>query len=166
LRRAARAAIGASRRGAQDGPPTLWHMYRLLLPSEDEFRDSVVRAIEPYAAFTETATFFARDLPDDLQRTDTHDRQARRATQQAPAAALRALDKVLRHPSQLSLDELISRREVLIVDGRMGTFGADNCRVMLQFILSLIYGALQRQQQRPEPSGRVWRCASTRHISC
>ncbi len=51
---------------------------------------------------------------------------------------------------QLSIDELIRRREVLIVDGKMGTFGSDNCRVMMQFILSMLYGALQRQQQLPE----------------
>lgn len=44
-------------------PRALWHMYRLLLPGEDEFRDQVVRAIEPQAAFTETATFVGRDLP-------------------------------------------------------------------------------------------------------
>ena len=41
-------------------------------------------------------------------------------------------------------------REVLIVDGKMGTFGSDNCRVMMQFLLNGLYGALQRQQQLPE----------------
>src|SRR5262249_54743247 len=40
--------------------------------------------------------------------------------------------------------------EVLIVDGKMGTFGSDNTRVMLQFILNNLYGTLQRQQQLPE----------------
>ena len=151
LRQAAHAAIGASRSGALEGPPTLWHMYRLLLPSEDEFRDEVVRAIEPQAAFTETATFFGRDLPDDLRRAPTLTTGKLDAPRNKILRLLvESLDKVLRHPIQLSLDEVISRREVLIVDGRMGTFGADNCRVMMQFILSLIYGALQRQQQRPE----------------
>lgn len=151
LRQAAHATIGASRLGALDGPPTLWHMYRLLLPSEDEFRDRVVRAIEPDAAFTETSTFFGRDLPDDLKRAPTLTTGKLDAPRNKILRLLvESLDKVLRHPIQLSLDEIIQRREVLIVDGRMGTFGADNCRVMMQFILSLIYGALQRQQQRPE----------------
>ena len=151
LRQAAHAAIGASRLDALDGPPTLWHMYRLLLPSEEEFRDRVVRAIEPQASFTETATFFGRDLPDDLRRAPTLTTGKLDAPRNKILRLLvESLDKVLRHPIQLSLDEIISRREVLVVDGRMGTFGADNCRVMMQFILSLIYGALQRQQQRPE----------------
>ena len=61
-----------------------------------------------------------------------------------------SLDKVLRHPVQLDLDEVVRKREVLIVDGKMGTFGADNCRVMMQFILNALYGTLQRQQQLPE----------------
>ena len=61
-----------------------------------------------------------------------------------------SLDKVLRHPRQLDLDAVVRNREVLIVDGKMGTFGADNCRVMMQFVLSMLYGTLQRQQHLPE----------------
>jgi hypothetical protein len=61
-----------------------------------------------------------------------------------------SLDKVLRHPIQLDLDEVVRRREILVVDGKMGTFGSDNCRVMMQFILNALYGTLQRQQQLPE----------------
>jgi hypothetical protein len=67
LRQAAHAAIGASRLGAIEEEPNLWHMYRLLLPSEEEFRERIVRAIEPKPSFVETAIFFGRDLPDDLR---------------------------------------------------------------------------------------------------
>jgi hypothetical protein len=67
LRQAAHAAIGASRLGAIEEEPNLWHMYRLLLPSEEEFRERIVRAIEPKPTFVETAIFFGRDLPDDLR---------------------------------------------------------------------------------------------------
>src|SRR5207245_10009334 len=42
LRQAAQAAIGASRGGLLAGPPTLWHMYRMLLPHETTFRERVV----------------------------------------------------------------------------------------------------------------------------
>ena len=151
LRQAAQAAIGASRCGAIDGPPTLWHMYRMLLPSESAFRDRVVASILPDSRFTDTATFFGRELPVDLRESRTQTV----AKLDAPRNKLlrlmvESLDKVLRHPVQLSLDEVVARREVLIVDGKMGTFGADNCRVMMQFILNTLYGALQRQQQLPE----------------
>jgi hypothetical protein len=57
---------------------------------------------------------------------------------------------VLRHPRQLDLDAVVRNREILVVDGKMGTFGADNCRVMMQFILNMLYGTLQRQQHLPE----------------
>ena len=37
-----------------EGPPTLWHMYRMLLPSETAFRDHVVGAIYGDPRFTDT----------------------------------------------------------------------------------------------------------------
>jgi hypothetical protein len=151
LRQAAHAAIGASRLGAIEEEPNLWHMYRLLLPSEEEFRDRIVRAIEPKPSFVETAVFFGRDLPDDLRAAPALTTGKLDAPRNKILRLLvESLDKVLRHPIQLSLDEIIRRREALVVDGRMGTFGAGNCRVMMQFILALVYGALQRQQQLPE----------------
>ncbi|ADB49877.1 P-loop NTPase family protein [Conexibacter woesei] len=151
LRQAAQAAIGASRRGVVEGPPTLWHMYRMLLPPEVSFRERVVEALFADPWFTDTATFFGRELPSDLANAAAQTN----AKLDAPRNKLlrlmvESLDKVLRHPIQLSLDDVIARREVLIVDGKMGTFGADNCRVMMQFVLTALYGALQRAQQLPE----------------
>jgi hypothetical protein len=150
LRQAAQAAIGASRAGVVEGPPTLWHMYRMLIPIEKSFRERVVEALYPDPRFTDTATFFGRELPSDL--SDAPGQTT--AKLDAPRNKLLrllvgSLDKVLRHPVQLSIDDIIRRREVLIVDGKMGTFGTDNCRVMMQFILNILYGALQRQQQLP-----------------
>jgi hypothetical protein len=151
LRQAAQAAVGASRAGAIEGQPTLWDMYRLLIPSEVAFRDRVVEALYPDPRFADTATFFGRELPADLRDASAQTAAKLDAPRNKILRLLvEALDKVLRHPVQLSLDEVVRRREVLIVDGKMGTFGADNCRVMLQFVLNSLYGALQRQQQLPE----------------
>jgi hypothetical protein len=151
LRQAAQAAIGAVRAGLVDGPPTLWHMYRMLLPTEVGFRERVTDALLPDPRYTDTATFFGQELPHDLE----HAAGQTTAKLDAPRNKLlrlmvESLDKVLRHPIQLDLDEIVRRREVLVVDGKMGTFGPDNCRVMMQFILTTLYGTLQRQQQRPE----------------
>jgi hypothetical protein len=151
LRQAAQASIGASRAGLLEGPPTLWHMYRMLLPNETTFRERVVHTLLPEPRYADTATFFGRELPYDL----THAAGQTTAKLDAPRNKLlrvmvESLDKVLRHPLQMSLDDIVSRREVLIVDGKMGTFGSDNCRVMMQFILNSLYGTLQRQQQLPE----------------
>ena len=151
LRQSAQAAIGASRAGVVDGPPTLWHMYRMLMPSEQTFRERIVKALMPNPRFVDTVTFFGRELPGDLR--DASSQTA--AKLDAPRNKIlrlmvESLDKVLRHPRQLSLDEIVRKREVLIVDGKMGTFGSDNTRVMMQFILNNLYGTLQRQQQLPE----------------
>ncbi|MGI8779812.1 MAG: hypothetical protein ACR2L8_06520, partial [Solirubrobacteraceae bacterium] len=151
LRQAAQAAIAASRAGALDAPPNLWDMYRMLLPSETAFRDHVVGAIYGDPRFTDTATFFGRDLPSDLRDALVNTTSKLDAPRNKILRLMvESLDKVLRHPVQLSIDDVIRKREVLIVDGKMGTFGSDNCRVMMQFILSMLYGAMQRQQQLPE----------------
>ncbi len=151
LRQAAQAAIGASRAGAVDGPPTLWHMYRLLLPNEAKFREHVVEALYADSQLTETATFFGRELPGDLDASPAQTSAKLDAPRNKLIRLLvGSIDKVLRHPKQIDLDELVRRREVLIVDGKMGTFGTENCRVMMQFMLSGLYGTLQRQQQLPE----------------
>jgi hypothetical protein len=151
LRQAAQAAIGATRAGALEGQPTLWHMYRILMPGEVSFRDKVVQALYPDPRYAETATFFGRELPGDLRDATAQTVAKLDAPRNKILRLLvQSLDMVLRHPLQLSLDELVRRREVLIVDGKMSTFGSDNCRVMMQFILNGLYGALQRQQQLPE----------------
>jgi hypothetical protein len=151
LRQAAQAAIGASRAGVIDGPPTLWHMYRILMPSEETFRERVVEALMPDPRYVDTATFFGRELPIDLRdATSTTTAKLDAPRNKIIRLLVESLDKVLRHPRQLLLDDIVRRREVLIVDGKMGTFGSDNTRVMLQFILNNLYGTLQRQQQLPE----------------
>ncbi|HXE43790.1 MAG TPA: hypothetical protein VN635_01195 [Conexibacter sp.] len=151
LRQAAQATIAGARAGALSEAPSLWHMYRMLLPSEVEFREHVVSAIYDDPRFVDTTTFFARDLPNDLRDALVNTTSKLDAPRNKILRLMvEGLDKVLRHPVQLSIDELIRNRGVLIVDGKMGTFGSDNCRVMMQFILSMLYGALQRQQQLDE----------------
>jgi hypothetical protein len=151
LRQAAQAAVGAAKAGVLPGPPSLWDMYRILLPNEVEFRERVVQALYPEARFADTVTFFGRDLPHDLREATVNTTSKLDAPRNKLLRLLvESLDKVLRHPLQLSLDDVVRKREVLIVDGKMGTFGPDNCRVMMQFILNMLYGALQRQQQLPD----------------
>jgi hypothetical protein len=151
LRQSAQAAIGASRLGVVDGPPTLWHMYRMLMPSEVTFREQIVAALMPDARYVDTVTFFGRELPGDLREASSQTAAKLDAPRNKILRLMvESLDKVLRHPRQLLLDDIVRNREVLIVDGKMGTFGSDNTRVMLQFILNNLYGTLQRQQQLPE----------------
>ncbi|MBA2523577.1 MAG: hypothetical protein H0V25_09660, partial [Solirubrobacterales bacterium] len=151
LRQAAQAAIGGSRAGVIEGPPTLWHMYRMLIPIEVEFRRRVVESLYADPSYTDTATFFGRELPNDLENTGGQTNAKLDAPRNKILRLLvESLDKVLRHPNQLSIDDVVANREVLVVDGKMGTFGADNTRVMMQFILTALYAALRRQQEMAE----------------
>jgi hypothetical protein len=69
----------------------------------------------------------------------------------------RNIDRVLRHPRQLNLREIIDNREVLIVDGRMGSTGVQQTRVLVMFLLNLVFAELRRQLERPA-SERVRVC--------
>ena len=84
-------------------------MYRLLIPSEAAFRDRVVEALYPDPRFADTATFFGRELPGDLREASTQTAAKLDAPRNKILRLLvEALDKVLRHPVQLSLDELVA----------------------------------------------------------
>ena len=152
LRQAAQAAIGAVPRRRDRGPAdALAHV-----PDAAAERDRVPRAASSTRSTATRASPTPRrssgatcpnDLRDALVNTTSKLDAPRNKILRL---MVESLDKVLRHPRQLDLDEVVRNREVLIVDGKMGTFGADNCRVMMQFILNMLYGTLQRQQQLPE----------------
>jgi hypothetical protein len=152
-----KAALGAGKAGVLPGPASLWDMYRTLLPSEVAFRERVVQAPYSDPRFTDTVTFFGRDLPHDLRETAVNTTSKLDAPRnKLLRLMMESLHKVLRHPMQLDLDEVVRSREVLTADGKMGAFGPDHCRVM-QFILNMLYGALQRQQKLPEAERvRMW----------
>ena len=107
LRQAAQAAIGASRAGAFDGPPNaLAHV-----PDPDPGRARVPRAGRRRDRRSTRASptprrFFGRELPGDLESAAGQTT----AKLDAPRNKLlrlmvESLDKVLRHPQQLDLDD-------------------------------------------------------------
>lgn len=49
----------------------------------------------------------------------------------------------------VSIDEVIRNRDVLVVSGAVGAFGEGSARVLLQFILHMVHRALIRQQELP-----------------
>jgi hypothetical protein len=60
-----------------------------------------------------------------------------------------SLARMLHHPRQVTIDQIVDERAVLIVEGAMGEVGEENSLVMLKFILRMIHTALQRQQHKP-----------------
>ena len=59
------------------------------------------------------------------------------------------LARMLHHPVQVSIDQIIEERAVLIVQGSMGQIGEENAVIMLRFLLRMIHTALQREQRKP-----------------
>jgi len=131
--------------------PTLWLVKDLLDPSAgEELRRRVVRVAQRDPALAHVATFFDRTLPDQLQNART----MTTTKLDAPANKLYRFlgqlpDRVLHHPAQLAIDDLVRQREILVVDGAMGRVGEDTSRKLMQILMRLIYAALQRQQELP-----------------
>ena len=155
---AAEAVIGAYRHGALDHPPSLWDLYRVLLPDQKAFRARLLDAIGSDRELLGAATLLGEDIPQGLR--DIGAQYALRMS--APRNKLfrmrsRNVDRVLRHPRQLNVRELIANREVLVVDGRMGSTGVEQTRVLVMFLLSLVFAELRRQLELP-PAERVRVC--------
>src|SRR4051794_24487649 len=155
---AAEAVIGAYRHGALDHPPSLWDLYRVLLPDQKAFRGRLLDAIGSDRELLGAATLLGEDIPQGLR--DIGAQYALRMS--APRNKLfrmrsRNVDRVLRHPRQLDVRELIAEREVLVVDGRMASTGVEQSRVLVMFLLSLVFAELRRQLELP-PAERVRVC--------
>jgi hypothetical protein len=151
LRQAAIACMGWVERTGQERA-TLWDMWTILLPSAEDFRREVVRAIGKDTELAAAAMFFGEQLPDQLHaargqfvpRLDAPVNKLQKLTGQPK------LDAILRHPLSLSIDEVIRNRDVLVVSGAVGSFGEGSAKVLLQFILHMVHRALIRQQELAE----------------
>ena len=144
LDHAARAVIGAGRAGVIEGLPTIWDMYRILIPAEAGFRGRVVESLYLDPALVETAVWLGRELERDLERSP---RTTAAVLDHARNSILRLvtepLDQVLRHPDQLDLGEFLHQRGVLIVDGRAATVGTANARAILWFVANALRDAFE-----------------------
>jgi len=154
------AIVGVIAYGRSAGErPTLWLVKDLLDPSSgDELRKRVVRVAQRDPALAHVAAFFDRTLPDQLQNA----RSMTTTKLDAPANKLyrflgQIADRVLHHPAQLRIQELVREREILIVDGAMGRVGEDTSRKLMQILMRLIYAEVQRQQELPH-NERVRMC--------
>lgn len=108
LPHAAQTAIAVSRRGAVEGPPTLWHMYRMVIPVERAFRKRVVEALAPHRSTPTRQPSSAAEL-----RATSRALPRRRAPISTRRNELlwlmvESLDKVVGHPRQLDLDEVMA----------------------------------------------------------
>jgi len=151
LKLAALAVMGWAARAQPPGGATFQDMAEILSPRGIELRKKVIAAIEPDPELHEAHRFFAEELPADLagslaQMTIRLDAPKNKL---AGLTNTPSLDSILRHPVALDLDEIIRRREVLIVAGSVGDFGEGTAEMLMQLILHGVHRAVSRQRNLP-----------------
>ena len=150
LRQAAIGALVLARE--EKRMPTMGDLYRLLLPHEDTMRRRVAELCDTDAELAFTSVFFGESLPTDLKDA----RSQTTVKLDAPRNKIEALlgvpsvNRMLHHPFQRSLHEIIAERDVLVVRGASGSIGEGNAIKVLTWLLRCLDAALSDQQQKPE----------------
>jgi len=132
--------------------PTMGDLYRLLLPREDTMRRRVAELCDTHGELAFTSVFFGESLPTDLQDA----RSQTTVKLDAPRNKIEALlgvpsvNRMLHHPFQRSLHDIIAERDALVVRGASGSIGEGNAIKVLTWLLRCLDAALSDQQQKPE----------------
>ena len=114
-------------------------------------RRRVAELCDTHGELAFTSVFFGESLPTDL-------RDARSQTTvklDAPRNKIEALlgvpsvNRMLHHPFQRSLHDIIAARDVLVVRGASGSIGEGNAIKVLTWLLRCLDAALSDQQQKP-----------------
>jgi hypothetical protein len=132
--------------------PTFWHTLRWLAPDEaaEEWRIEKIAKLAGDPQWHAVWDHFARVLPTQLAKSPAQFL----ARLEAPYNKIQTLlgderlNTVLHHPVTVSFDEVIRRREVLIVAARVPDH--PDGAVLLKFFIQLIHRSIMAQQKLPE----------------
>ena len=143
-------ARGATLALEQD--PTFWHTARWLA-SDDEAAEWRAKKIAKLAGDPDwhgVWDHFARILPAQLQKSPSQAVMRLEAPYNKIQTLLndKRLNAVLHHPVTVSFDEVIRRREALLIAGRVPDH--PDAVVFLKFALQLVHRAILAQEQLPE----------------
>jgi Replication-relaxation len=145
---------------AYDRSCTLWDAARLLSVGEEgySYRARVAARVRLLPEFKEISEFFAAELTAQLA-------DARSTTTAKLDAPVNKLARLLNSPSikrvllndslRIDFDQVIARREVLVVRGALGAMGAGNTSVLMQLLAGMLDAALARQQDLVPAAERV-----------
>jgi hypothetical protein len=153
LTHAAIAAIAiAKHKGMQ---PTLWLMFELLMPAATGNHKLAADVCTAEGnKFASTTRFFREHLPGDLKMASTMTATKLDSPKNKLEDFLQpSINRVLHHPTQITMDQIIEERAVLIVDGAMGTVSQRNCQTMLQILAGMLHNALSRRQELKSADG-------------
>ncbi len=147
LTHAALATIAiAKHKGIQ---PTLWLMFELLMPQATAYHKLAADICTAEGnKFASTTRFFREHLPGDLKAATSMTATKLDSPKNKLEDFLQpSINRVLHHPTQVTMDQIIEERAVLIVDGAMGTVSQRNCQTMLQILVGMLHNALSRRQE-------------------
>ena len=147
LTHAAIAAIAIAKHKAIQ--PTLWLMFELLMPQAGGYHKLAADVCTAEGnKFASTTRFFREHLPGDLKMASTMTATKLDSPKNKLEDFLQpSINRVLHHPTQVTMDQIIEERAVLIVDGAMGTVSQRNCQTMLQILAGMLHNALSRRQE-------------------
>jgi hypothetical protein len=132
--------------------PTFWHTARWLASDDDAaaWRTEKIATLAGDPAWHGVWDHFARILPAQLKKSPAQAVMRLEAPYNKIQTLLGddRLSTVLHHPVTVSFDEVIRRREVLIVAARVPQHPDGD--VLLKFFVQLIHRAILGQQQLPE----------------
>ena len=135
--------------------PTLWHVYRMLGIGNSHYRAKVVEQLTHRADAHFAKGYWKREFPA-LITDRGYAAQALNPPRNKIERLIstREIDALLRHPVTLDIDNILARREVLIVAGAKAAVGEDNTILVTHLLLQLLHRALQARQDLPPAERR------------
>ncbi|HEU5105558.1 MAG TPA: replication-relaxation family protein [Solirubrobacterales bacterium] len=137
---------------ALEEDPTFWHTLRWLAPDEaaEEWRAEKIAKLAGDPQWHAVWDHFARILPAQLAKSPSQAVMRLEAPYNKIQTLLgdETLNTVLHHPVKVSFDDIIRRREVLIIAGRIADH--PDAAVIFKFFLQLIHRSIIYQQKLPE----------------
>jgi len=137
---------------ALEEDPTFWHTARWLASDDDaaEWRAEKIAKLAGDPQWHAVWDHFARILPAQLQKSPSQAVMRLEAPYNKIQTLLgdERLNTVLHHPVKVSFDEVIRKREILLVAAQVPDH--PDAVVLLKFFLQLIHRAILGQQKLPE----------------
>jgi hypothetical protein len=137
---------------AQERRPQFEGVYRLLLPTSETERNRAADACARVPDLAATAAFFMAELPAELRVNGANTAQRLDAPRNKVAAltANPAIRRFLNHGHNLPISEIVTNRDILIVDANMAGIGQENAQTLMALIFRQLHQHMQWQVQQPE----------------
>jgi Replication-relaxation/TraM recognition site of TraD and TraG len=153
-------------------PPSWYDLYQQLWPDETgaALRERVCELCQGNPDLAGLRAFYGSILPTLLKesRSQVAIRMDAPGNKIARLLNQPTITRMLHHPVQVSIDQIIDERAVLIVQGSMGEVGEEQAVIVLLMLLRELHTALQRQQLKP-PDQRIplfWHLDEAHFVWC